>query len=405
MRRRGGAERVILTASRVETALRRGAPFASLRAVMRTSRYLRVARLACACWALGEAAWAQEPAGQNRLRIGAFVDTLFAYNFNRPADRANFFPGVGTSAKRHGEFSINLAEVDLVLDPDPVGFKLQLGFGTATDVVHAAEVRGVAVHPDVWRHVVQASVQWQTGLGRGLLLEAGVYPSHIGMESFQTKDNWNYTRSWLGELSPYYQTGVKLAYPLGGRWSAQVHLLNGWQAIADNNSRKSVGAQIAWAAERASLTLNGWAGPELAGNDEDLRAMVDVLATYKPAPSLALGAAIDAAREERTGGGSASWQGAGLYARFSPPGSRTAFALRGERYWDDDGAISGIGQRLWEVTATLEHRPVPRLILKLEGRYDRSTAEVFSGEPATSDTPARGERSQVLVVAGAVASF
>lgn len=370
---------------------------------------VRAALMTCSLGMAGDAAWAQAPAAaapaaEPRLKVQAFVDTLFAYNFNRPADRASFFPGVGTSAKRHGEFSINLAEVDLVLAPEPVGFKLQLGFGTATEVVHAAEVRGVAASPDVWRHVVQASVQWQTSVGRGLLLEAGVYPSHIGMESFQTKDNWNYTRSWLGELSPYYQAGLKAAYPLSERWSAQLHLLNGWQVIADNNAGKSVGAQLAWSGDGAGVTLNGWVGPELAGNDDDLRAMVDVLATFKPSPSLSLGASFDAAREERPGGGDASWRGVGLYARLAPPGSLTALALRGEYYWDEDGAISGIGQRLREITATLEHRPVPRLILKLEGRYDRSTADVFAGETRVLEEPLR-KRDQFLVLIGAVAAF
>lgn len=131
---------------------------------------------------------------------------------------------MGTSAKRHNEISINQAEVDVVLPPEPVGFKLALNFGTSTEVVHAAEVRGIAVSPEVWRNVIQASVQWQTKVGRGLLLEAGVYRSHIGRESFQTKDNWNYTRSWLGELSPYYQAGLKAALPLSEHWSAQLHL-------------------------------------------------------------------------------------------------------------------------------------------------------------------------------------
>ena len=41
---------------------------------------------------------------------------------NRPLDHANFFPGVGTSAKRDNELSINLAEVDLTVAPRPIGF-------------------------------------------------------------------------------------------------------------------------------------------------------------------------------------------------------------------------------------------------------------------------------------------
>lgn len=346
----------------------------------------------------------QEPVAP-RLEVHGFVDGYFTWNTNEPADHANFFPGVGTSAKRDHEAALNLAQVGLELAPRPVGFRLALGYGTATEVVHAAEVRGVATSPDTWRNVVQASAQWQTGLGRGLLLEAGVYPSHIGMEAFQSKDNWNYTRSWLGELSPYYQTGLKLAYPLSERWSAQLHLLNGWQVIADNNGGKSLGAQLAYASERLALSFNGIVGPELAGNDDDLRALGDVVATWKATPSFSLGLSADLAREERPAGASASWAGAGLYARFSPPESRTALALRGEYYDDGDGAISGTAQTLKELTVTLEHRPDPRLILKLEGRYDRSTAAVFGSDELDAAGAPLAKRDQFLLLLGAVATF
>lgn len=309
-----------------------------------------------------------EPAKAARLQVAGFVDGYFASDFNQPVDHANFFPGVGTAAKRDNELGINLAQVDLVLVPAPVGAKLSLGFGTAPEVLHAAELRGIATRPDVWRNVLQASAQWQTRLGRGLLLEAGIYPSHIGMEAFQTRHNWNYTRSWLGELSPYYQTGLKLAYPFSDGWSAQLHLLNGWQVIGDNNRGKSVGAQIAYGSERFSISLNGIAGPELAGDD-------------------------------------ASWRGVGLYARLAPKNSRTAFALRAEYYDDEDGAISGLAQTLKEITATLEHRPVERLILKLEGRYDRSSAPAFASDEMGLDGAPQRKNQQFLLLLGVVANF
>lgn len=363
-------------------------------------------------WATEEAAAPppEEPvspteAGAPRLLVGAFVDGVFAYNFNQPADHANFLPGLGTSAKRDNELAVNLAEADFVLAPAPVGFKLSLGFGTAPEVVHAAEVRGIATHPDVWRNVVQASVQWQTKVGRGLLLEAGIYPSHIGMESFQTHLNWNYTRSWLGELSPYYQTGLKLAYPFSDRWSGQVHLLNGWQVIADNNRGKTVGAQLAYSADEFSISINGIAGPELANDDDDVRILGDVVTTWKATPSLSLGLSADVAHEGRPDGNDVGWKGVGLYARLAPLESRTAFAVRTEYYADEDGAISGIAQTLKELTATVEHRPVERLVLKLEGRYDRSSAPAFADDELGPDgTPLR-KRSQFLLLFGAVVIF
>jgi len=338
-----------------------------------------------------------------RLDVSGFVDAYYAYNSNQPADHANFFPGVGTTGKRDNELGINLAQADFVLTPKPVGFKLSIGFGNATEVVHAAEVRSTATSSDVWRHVVQASAQWQTQVGRGLLLEVGVFSSHIGMEAFQTQLNWNYTRSWLGELSPYYQTGLRLAYPLSDRWSAQLHLLNGWQMIGDVNRGKSVGAQLAYVADRFSISFNGIAGPELADNDDDVRMLGDVVTTWKATKSLGLSA--DVAREGRPDGSDASWAGVGLYGRFTPPDSKTAIAVRAEYYDDEDGAISGIAQTLEEITATLEHRPVARLVLKLEGRYDKSSALAFASDELGDDGVAIRKDDQFLVLLGVVATF
>ena len=189
------------------------------------------------------------------------------------------------------------------------------------------------------------------GTGRGAAHLRGVHDlgRGAGFEGFAPRDNWNYTRSWLGELSPYYQAGVKASYPLSERWSAQLHLLNGWQVIGDNNRGKSLGTQIAYSSDKFSASFNGIVGPELAGNDDDLRTLGDVVATWKATRGLSLGVSVDAAREARPGGDDVTWFGAGLYARIAPPDSRTALALRGEYYDDEDGAISGIAHTLKEV--------------------------------------------------------
>jgi hypothetical protein len=339
---------------------------------------------------------------ERKLELSGFVDGFYSYNANQPADRENFFPGVGTSGKRDSEFALNLAQVDLVMDAAPVGFHIALGFGHATEVVHAAEL-----DPDTWEHVVRASMQYQTKVGRGLLLEGGIYPCHVGFEAFQTKDNWNYTRSWLGELSPYYQAGVKAAYPFSERWSGQLHLINGWQMIEDVNRGESVGWQVAYGGEKLTWSLNGIVGPELADpRDHDLRTFVDTVVVYEATPSFTLGGSIDAARQENALGANAEWWGAGLYGRYAPPDSRSAVAVRTEYYDDDDGAISGTAQTLKEVTLTFEHRPVESLILKLEGRYDRSDAPVFAGDDVDGSGAAiRDEDDQLLALIGAVVRF
>jgi hypothetical protein len=323
-----------------------------------------------------------------------FVDLFAAWNPNEPANHENFFPGAGTSAKRANEFGINLVQVQWTRptsDENPLGFTVALVAGEGTEVVHGGEPGG----PGKSRYVYQASVSWK--LENGLLLEGGIFPSHIGMEGFYSKDNWNYTRSIIGEASPYYQTGIKASYAFNDRWSGRVDLVNGWQLINDHNDGKSLGTQLAYSGDALTASLNTFFGPELPGDDDSLRKFVDVVALYRPSPALQIGGTVDFGSQEVPGGGDAEWNGAGVYGRYAVS-PRNALALRAERFSDPDNGITGAAQTVREATLTWEARPRENLIVKIEGRYDRSDADVFFDDQNTTD-------SQFLVLAGVVMTF
>jgi len=309
------------------------------------------------------------------LLIHVFVDGYYAWNGNHPASHENFLPGAGTTAERANEFNLNLAAIELVRDPKPVGFHLSLVAGTGADVVHAAEREG-------FRHIYQASVLYKPN--DRLMFEGGIYPSHIGFEGFYSKDNWNYTRGWLGEFSPYYQTGVRAGFQFSKQWSGELHVINGWQLIDDNDDGKALGAKIAYSGNRLSASLNTFDGTDHGR----MRHFGDLIATWKTTPALTLGGSLDRGHQQH-----ANWLGLGGYARYAID-DRRAIAFRAERFRDPDNVISGFAQKLTEATLTYEVRPTPNLILKLEGRRDHSTANVFDGS-----------KNQTLVVAGAVATF
>lgn len=336
-----------------------------------------------------------------KLAFHAFVDLYYAYNANHPANGANFIPGTGTTAKQADEFSVNLAEVEVSMLAEPVGFKLAVGAGTAEEVLHAAEPGG----SEVWRNLLLASVTYQTKVGRGLSFEGGIMPAHVGIEAFASKDNWNYTRSWLAEFSPYYETGLKVAYPFSDRWSGQFYVVNGWQIIGENNSAKTFGTQVAYGSEKVSASFNTLAGPELPGDDSDWRLFGDFVLTVRPTPSWSVGASVDVARESQPLSGSASWWGAAAYGRFAPDGRDFAVTLRAERFDDSDGAISGTAQELTEGTLTFEYRPSKHLMLKLEGRYDHSTAAVFATDALAAPGQPALTPNETLIVVGVVAMF
>ncbi|MFY0562755.1 outer membrane beta-barrel protein [Archangium lansingense] len=337
----------------------------------------------------------------SRLKVEGGADVYYGYNFNRPADGANFIPGTGTTGKRDNELTLNLASLGVSLEPAPVGFRVLVGLGTAMEVVHAAEPVGTATGPDVWRFLQQASLSFAHG---PLTLEAGVYPSHIGLESFQSQLNWTYTRSWMGELSPYYQTGLKGTWKFSDAWSAQLHLLNGWQTIGENNRGKALGTQVAYSGERLSAAFNTFIGEEGSGGSEGLRLFADGVATYKVTDAFSVAATADVGTQQRPEQDAAFWYAAGLNARVQLA-QPVAVTARAELFDDRDGLISGTAQRLVEGTVTLEVKPAEYLVLKLEARHDRSTADVFGGSQTTAEGTPVPRSTQTLVVAGATAYF
>jgi hypothetical protein len=344
----------------------------------------------------------------DRFTLGGWVDIYWAYDTNRPPSGDNFISGEGTTAKKHNQFSLNLAAIEL-LATDPVIVHLVLNLGTATDVLHNAEPRGDYLGPDAWRYIQQAYLGYKIPVGHGLTVEAGIFPSHVGYETFNSKDNWNYTRSWMAENSPYYQAGLRVSYPFTERLSAQLLLLNGWGVVGEDNGWKTLGAQIVYARPRFSLALNTIMGAEQPGRSE-WRFFFDGIATVNAARWLQLAATVDWGFEQRPAEALAHFWGAAAYARFAPR-PWLGLALRGEVYHDGLGAsvartLTGVVQTLEEGTLTLEFRLKERLFVKVEGRYDHSDQPVFDGNrrsPLTGQPV--GEHNQGLVVVGCVATF
>jgi len=344
-----------------------------------------------------------------RVKVGGMVDVYGAYNWNRPDDgvlEESFIPGTGSTGKRANAFDLNLAALDLSMAPEPVGFNLSLVYGTGTQVVHVAEPRGDGDLDEVSAYdlVYRASVAANVPIGTGLLVEAGIMPSHIGFEGFYSKDNWNYTRAWLGEMSPYYQCGISVGYKVNDNVSVKALVLNGWQNVSENNRAKALGTQVAFTAGALSLSVNTFFGPEQTDNTRDWRSFGDLVVSFAATDWLSLAAQADVGYEERAGADDPIWHGYAGFVRVSPTDWLNV-ALRGEIFRDPENGISGFRQTLWEVTGTLELRPWEHLSVKLEARYDESDAEVFAGRDTGNALDGERERSQVTVYCGVVIYF
>jgi Putative beta-barrel porin-2, OmpL-like. bbp2 len=266
-----------------------------------------------------------------RIRLNGFVDAYYAYDVTRPADGERRYT---TQPVRHDEANLNLAWLGVTVTRAKVRARVALQAGTSVQANYAAEPRlGASSGPDVAR-VIQEGVVGVKLTDR-LWIDGGIYYSYLGLESWSSSDNPTYTRSLVADYTPYYLSGVKLTWSPTPKVTAQLHVVNGWQNISENNRSKAAGARLDYSVS-PSLTVsyaNFFGNEQPTGRRNVLRAFHQVMAKG----TLSTGTQWQGQVDAGTQGGS-SWYGLVAIARH-PLLDRAALTARLERYSDPSQVI------------------------------------------------------------------
>ncbi len=334
-----------------------------------------------------------------------FVDVYYSRNFNNPSNRMNQLRNFDVYENQLG---LNLAQLSLREQPQPVGFHLDLGFGTANDIVQGllnpltGQTSPMTSTLDL---VEQAYLSAIIPIGSGLTVNVGKFATLMGYEDIETNRNWNYSRSLLFSWAvPYYHTGIRLIYPFSSRLTTSLYVVNGWNNVVEQNNSKTVGLGIDYSLSSATaITLNGMTGFEQpAGVPYGKTDVGELIVTQRAGNDLSFAADAVYGRE-RVEGVLDIWKGIALYARYNL-NRESDIALRGEVYYDPQGFTTGVTFRkatFKEITATYEYRPWSHLILMLEGRKDFANGDAFIS--SGSLLPAKSLQPTLLL--GAVAAF
>src|SRR5688500_11072895 len=363
--------------------------------------------LSLACAALAAVplvATAQAPADTSvRVSFGGFVDTYYAYDVGRPPTLDRSFAGGAaftTQPARHAEFNVNLAYVEAVLAGPRLRGRLALQAGTAVQSNYAAEpTNGTVSGPALARHLQEAYAGYQ--LAPSLWVDGGIFYSHMGMESWSSKDNPTYTRSLAAEYSPYYASGVRAIWQATPRLTAHLHLVNGWQNVSETNTGKGAGLRLDLAATRSTtLFYYNFFNEEIGGR---LRIFNGIGAKLAASRTTLLGQADVGSLEAGADGEDGStWYGLTLIARqqIAPA---VALVGRYERYEDEDqvNIVTGLDEpfRGDGASVGLDVTPQARLLWRTEARGFLADAPIF---PDRADAP---RRSGGFVVTSLALSF
>jgi hypothetical protein len=276
------------------------------------------------------------------VTVGGFVDAYYAWDFARPGP-ASFDRAYTTQAARHDEFNVNLAYLELKLSGPRVRGRLALQAGTSVQSNYAGEpTTGAVSGPSLARHIQEAVVGVRAS--GSLWVDAGIYLSHIGQESWISRDNPTYTRSLIAEFSPYYEAGVKATWAATRRLTAQLHVLNGWQNIAETNHDKALGMRLDYVVSpHLAVGYDNFIGNEAPDTvPSRLRVFNEVLAAVT-AGRLQAWITMDYGLQRRApASGTSSWYGGAVIVRYAA-GAAVALSARLEGYADPDGVIVATG--------------------------------------------------------------
>jgi hypothetical protein len=330
----------------------------------------------------------QLPSGLNGVNMGGFVDTSYTYSFNEPESRTT---GLRVFDTRAGDFMLNNVELYVekpVSSESPVGFRTDLQFGQDAEVTGSVTT-GLGSGTDEI-DIQQGYVEYLAPVGTGLDVKAGKFTTLHGAEVTESKDNWNFSRSWLfGFAEPLTHTGIRAHYGLTDGVMLMAGVSNGWDVVDDNNKAKSVETGITLTPmEGVTLGSSYMIGAEQAGDSHDQRHFWSFVAGYDPMEQLHLKLALDYGYEQEVqaedDGGNASWNGIAAYAKYDLT-DKWSVASRFEVFNDQDmsrtgAAIPAAGisdLQLYGVTLTNEYKLHEHLIARLEYRYDKADGNVF----------------------------
>jgi hypothetical protein len=286
------------------------------------------------------AALAAQPAPAT-VQWGGFLDAYVAHDFTGGGGRVAHFEGgrplLGIGPRHHAP-GLNLALAWVSLHRAGVGLRLAAQAGSAVDTRAVRD--GSRAEP--WLRALN-ELSLAVRPGGAFRVEAGIAPSHLGVERWMSHMNPTYTRSLLFEFAPWQQAGVRAGWTPRPWLDAQAVIMSGWSYEGESFRPRGVGGRIdLWA--MPGTMLRGYNMiVRLSDRDRRLRRLHGFAATVRRGPlhgvaQVELGSQENSSPPERP----AHWWGYLLvgHLALSP---RTAAVVRFERFDDDKQIVLRTG--------------------------------------------------------------
>src|SRR3989338_6563197 len=164
-------------------------------------------------------------------------------------------------------------------------------FGTRSVVVPRNDVspyKGQYQLANVYRYLSEAYAGYHFNKWYGINVDAGLFMSYIGLNSFYQCENWEYQASFTSDNTPWFFNGVRVQIHPTKHLKIEPWVINGWQSYGRFNSMPGIGGNITWnPTSNFKLITNNYYGTDAAGLPDRKRFHSDnsVLVRYFNRPA------------------------------------------------------------------------------------------------------------------------
>lgn len=308
---------------------------------------------------------------------GGFTDVGYLLDFNHPSN--HLFRSRGTTFHVDNVF-VNMAGAyakEAATEESRWGVELTAHAGKDSEVFGFSATAPNIGGFEVLRHLGPTNVSYLAQVGKGLTVQGGIFASLIGYDSLYAKDNFNYTRPWGADFTPYLMMGVNASYPFNDKLTGAVFVINGYWHLANANSVPSSGGQLAYkASPHVTVKETVLWGPHHTNTSlKYCRSLSDTIVERKgDRVTFAFEYIYSSERVVAPGNPRALMMASQLPIHWTI-NKRWSATVRPEVFWDRDGRWTLSRQTVKAVTTTLEYR-IPyketNTILRVEHRWDDS---------------------------------
>lgn len=184
--------------------------------------------------------------GETILTGTGYLDADFNYNLANPIDNTHT---ISSTIGRHNEFHINLASVGVDVAYKNMIGRILLQYGAMLNIVQDLDPsvnRGRNTGITNLKFIREGAAGYHFNKWYGINLEAGIFMSYIGLESYMVQDNWCFQRSSVCEFTPFYFQGARLQIFPTKKIKQEFWLLNGWQSYNSFGKTPGIGSSTYW---------------------------------------------------------------------------------------------------------------------------------------------------------------